>query len=94
MESLKKNMIVKIVYFFIVEIMGLWLKDFLVFSKAYNINYQFTNQYAQGYSYMNFEIVSFILILLIKVLFVVFIVSLAVGSMIAVKDYLFIKEEI
>lgn len=86
----------KILSYLILGIMALW------FINAVLIGLGTTGYHGGGHEHMGYGIAgasligttSFILLLLIKILFILFIVSFVVGIMLAVKKYIFTEEDL
>ncbi|MDO9535227.1 MAG: zinc ribbon domain-containing protein [Bacillota bacterium] len=84
--------------FIVVTIIGgfaLWFLYTLIAGTGNGINMGFRGNYGGGYFYMGSGLsISPILLLLVKFLFVLFIVGLAGGIFVFIKNYLFTKEDI
>ena len=103
MDTVKKNPILKPIFISAIWLIALWLIYTLLFNSGYNfgygMNYQYGNHHGGGYFYMGtglgfLSTISFVLLLLIKIFFVVFVVSLIAGIALYIKNYLFTGEDV
>lgn len=96
---MQKNSIIKLILISIVGIVILWLAKELLFPTNYfrvNIlgSYGGEHMYMNGYGYgFGLGTFSVILVFLIKVLFVLFVIALLVGLVMAAKNYLFTQQD-
>lgn len=103
MNKVNGNGILKLLGSLLLIIAGLWLIYALVFNSGFGMNAGFRGEYegghfhmgmGAGYGYGTAGTISFLLLFLIKVLFVLFIVGLVVGIAIAIKNHLFTESDI
>lgn len=99
MTAWKNNSIIKILAVVLLSILGLTLIRELFFGTGYGSGIIVRGNHEGGYIYMSTGLgfagtISAVLLVLIKVLFVLFIVGLIVGIAIAVKNYLFTAEDV
>lgn len=96
---MKFNGIIKVAVVSLLGILGLWLISTLLLGTGGGVAYNTRGYYEGGQMSMNIAVGSggafaFILLLLIKVLFAVFVTTLVVGIIIWVKNNVFTKEDI
>lgn len=99
MSAWKSNPVLKLLVVLFLGILGLGLIHALLFGTGYGISVGFRGNYAGGHMYMGTGLgfagtISALLLILIKVLFVLFIVGLVVGIAIAIKNYIFTAEDV
>lgn len=99
MSAWKSNPILKILAVLLLSILGLTLIRELFFGTGYGLGISLRGSHEGGYIYMGTGLgfagtISALLLVLIKVLFVLFIVGLIVGIAIAVKNYVFTAEDV
>lgn len=99
MNSIKSNPIIKFLVAVVVGILGLWLIYALLFGTGNGFRVGFEGNHGGGYFYMGTGIglagsLSFILLLLIKILFVLFVIGLVVSIAVAIKNYIFTTEDV
>ncbi len=99
MAALKDKPILKILVVLLVSILGLALIRELFFGTGYGSGIILRGNHEGGYIYMGTGLgfagtISALLLVLIKVLFVLFIVGMIVGIAIAVKKYVFTAEDV
>lgn len=96
---MKLNGIAKVVVVSLLSILALWLISTLLFGTGGGVAYNTRGYYGGGQMNMNIAVgnggtLAFILLLLIKVLFAVFVTALVVGIVIWIKNNIFTKEDI
>jgi hypothetical protein len=95
----KTNSMFKFLGVSLLGIFGLWLIFSLLLGSGYGFNAGFTGRQGGEHMYMSYgygfsSTIAFLLLFLIKVLFVLFIVGLVVGIAIAIKNYIFTEEDV
>lgn len=101
MDNNKSTSLFKSLGVLLLVILGLWLVYSLVAGTGYGFSMGYNGTSEGGHFYMGYGNgygllggLSLILLVLLKVLFVLFIIGAVVGAFIAVKNYVFTKEEI
>ena len=94
-----KNPFIRIAVITGIGIVILWLINALLFQTGNGVNFNFRGNHEGGYFYMGTGLgftatISTLLLFLIKILFILFIVGLVIGIVIAVKNYVFTEEDI
>ncbi|AOT69147.1 hypothetical protein [Geosporobacter ferrireducens] len=96
---MKGNAFIKMAVISLVAILGLWVLQGVLFSPGVNVGYNIRGHMGGGYMYMGTGFayggtISYLLLLMVKVLFVVFTISLVAGIILWIKNNLFTREEI
>ena len=95
---MKNNPILKLTVVTLIGILGLWLIYTLLFGGGYGVNYNYNGYHGGGHMYgtgLGFGSTAAIwILLLIKVLFAVFVISLVVGLIIWIKNNIFTAEDV
>lgn len=95
MSTANENTIFKLVVVSIIGVFAMWFLYTLVAGTGNGISMGYRGNYGGGYFYMGSGLsISSILLLLVKFLFVLFIVGLAGGIFVFIKNNLFTKEDI
>ncbi|MCX8131842.1 MAG: zinc ribbon domain-containing protein [Clostridia bacterium] len=94
-----KNPIIKLIGVLLAVIIGLWLILVLINGTGSGFRIGFSGNHDGGHLYMGYGLgltgtISFLLLSLIKILFVLFIVGLIAGIAMAIKNYMFTAEDV
>lgn len=96
---MKNNPILKLTVVTLIGILGLWLIYTLLFGGGYGVNYNYNGYHGGGHMYMGTGLgfgstAAIWILLLIKVLFAAFVISLIVGLIIWIKNNIFTAEDV
>lgn len=95
MSKANENTIFKLIVVSIIGVFALWFLYTLIAGTGNGISVGFRGNYGNGYMYMGSGLsISSIMLLLVKFLFVLFVVGLVGGATVFIKNNLFTQEDI